>query len=49
MVHRGFMPRMHKNALRGPQILPDGKTLVQRNMSQRAFVESVPVPPQHEK
>jgi hypothetical protein len=48
-VCRHFAPRMHRNALCDVQIPPDAKTKVQCNMSHHNFVESVPVPPKHEK
>jgi hypothetical protein len=43
------MPRMQQNALRDPQIPLDAKTQLQHNVSWRAFLQSVPGPPEHEK
>jgi hypothetical protein len=40
---------MHQNALRDPQIPPDAKTQVQRNVPDAHFVESVPVLLEYEK
>jgi hypothetical protein len=37
-----FHTPMHRNTLRGPQIPPDAKTQVQRNMSRRAFYGNRP-------
>jgi hypothetical protein len=42
------MDRTPQNALRDPQIPLDAKTQVQSNMSQRAFMETTPGPPDHE-
>jgi hypothetical protein len=43
------MPRLHWNALCGLQIPPDAKTQVRRKVAGVLFVESVPLPPEHEK
>jgi hypothetical protein len=40
---------MHQNILHDRQISPDAKIDVQCNVSKRAFMESVPDPPEHEK
>jgi hypothetical protein len=37
VVRRRFMPQTHWNALRDPQIPPDAKTQVRRNVSLHTF------------
>jgi hypothetical protein len=44
-----FASRVHKNALHDPQIPPDAKTPVRRNVSSALFMETAPGPPEHEK
>jgi hypothetical protein len=48
-VHQRFTPQTHRNPLRDVQIPPDAKRKVQRNVGITFFVESIPVPPEHEK
>jgi hypothetical protein len=48
-VRQYFAPWTHRNALRDLQISPDTKTQVCRNVPDAIFVESVPVPLEHEK
>jgi hypothetical protein len=40
---------MQQNVLRDPQIPSDAKTQVQSNVSQRAFIETAPGPPEDRK
>jgi hypothetical protein len=44
IVQQCFVPRMHRNALRDPQIPPDGKTQVRCNLSRCAFYGKRTVP-----
>jgi hypothetical protein len=49
ILHRRFAPRMHHNALRDPQILPDAEHKFGPTSLGALFVEFVPVPPELEK
>jgi hypothetical protein len=46
---RCFVPQTHRNAQRDPQIPPDAKTQVRRNVSSALFMETAPGPPDNEK
>jgi hypothetical protein len=49
-MHRCFTPQTHQNALRDPQIPPDAKKQVRRNVSPPAlYMETAEGPPKHEK
>jgi hypothetical protein len=49
IVRRRFTPRTHRNALRGPQIIPDAKHKFGVTCPDALFAESAPVPHEHEK
>jgi hypothetical protein len=42
------MAQTHWNTLRDPQIIPNAKTQVLRNVSYTLFMEIAPGPPEHE-
>jgi hypothetical protein len=48
-VHRRFVPRTHRNALRDPQIQLDARHKFGLTCPGALFVESLPVPHEHEK
>jgi hypothetical protein len=48
-VHQSFVGQTHRNALRDPQIPSDAKHKFIIMCLSTLFVESIPVPPEHEK